>query len=382
MKAVLRRTSPFVCLALLLGAAACETAKSENPLSPTIAGPMEGVELSAPKGLEPLANQQIKDKDQPFVVIIENAVTTSPRPFVMRMQIARDVNFATVAWSKDGIAPGENGRTSFRMPERLPSGRNYFWRVMADDGANQSEWSAPREFEILMPTKFGPPTPREPRNNQQLDTTRPELKVANGSAQGPVGQAYYLFHVSDDSSFSSLKVNEETPQHGGGETKLRVPGTLKYSTTYYWRARISDGETTSAWSETESFRTGAAPAPTPDPAPGPGPDPTACGAPYPSTPISIIKCQRAQFGHMSSGQIVQFLINSAKDLTKHGVAGAPFGIAVKTGGHNCLGFSCDILCSGDGSGQRQWDVLGDADGDQYPTWGEVDNVAVRTCQVQ
>ncbi|MDQ3168812.1 MAG: hypothetical protein M3Q55_01595 [Acidobacteriota bacterium] len=383
MKAVLRRTSgSLLCLALLMGVTACETAKSESPLSPTIAGPLEGVVLTAPKALEPLANQQIKDKDQPFTVIIENAVTTSPRPFVMRMQIATDANFASVAWTRDGITPGENNRTSFRMPERLQPGRNYFWRVMADDGANQSEWSAPREFEILRPTKFGAPTPREPRNNEQISSTKPELKVANGSAEGPVGQAYYLFQVSDHSSFSSLKVNEETPQHGGGETKLRVPGTLKYSTTYYWRARISDGETTSAWSEIESFRTADPPPPTPDPAPGPGPDPTACGAPYPSTPISIIKCQRSQFGHMSSGQIVQFLINSAKDLTARGISGAPFGIAVKTGGHNCLGFSCDILCSGDGSSQRQWDVLGDADGDQVPTWGEVSNVAVRTCQIQ
>ena len=381
MKAVLRRTSgSLLCLALFMGVAACETAKSESPLSPTIAGPMEGVVLTAPKTLEPLANQQIKDKNQPFTVIIENAVSTSPRPFVMRMQIATDINFGTVAWTRDGIAPGANNRTTFRMPERLQPGRNYFWRVMADDGANTSEWSAPREFEILRPTKFGAPTPRDPRNNEQVSSNRPELRVANGTAEGPVGQAFYLFQVSEHSSFSSLKVNEETPQQGG-ETRLRVP-TLTYSTTYYWRARVSDGETTSPWSETESFRTAAEPPPTPDPAPGPSPDPSGCGAPYPSTPISIVKCQRSKYGHMSSGQIVQFLIATAKDLTAHGVSGAPFGIAVKTGGHNCLGFSCDILCSGNGSSQRQWDVLGDAEGKQTPGFSEVGTVAVRTCQVQ
>lgn len=380
MKAVLRqKVGPLACFALFLGAAACETAKSANPLSPTIAGPIEGVVITQPKLLEPGANQQIRDKDQPFNVVIENPTSSSPRPFALRMQVATDINFSTVVWTRDGIAIGDNGQTRFRMPEKLGSGRVYFWRVMADDGANQSAWSAPRSFEVLMPTRFGAPRPKNPINNQQVSGNRAELRVENGEAQGPVGQAYYQFQVARDSAFSNLIVNEQTPQQGG-ETRL-VTRTLPYSATYYWRARVSDGETTSSWSDIESFRTGAAPAPTPGPSPDPG-EGDQCGAPYPSTPISIIRCQRSKYGRMSSAQIVQFLIASAKDLNRNGVSGGPFGIAVKTGGHNCLGFSCDILCAGNGSSQRQWDVLGDADGDQYATWGEVDNVAVRTCQVQ
>jgi len=380
MKAVLRRIAgPVVCVALFLGAAACETSKSSNPLAPTIAGPIEGVELTPPKAVEPAANQQIRDKDQPFNVVIENAISTSPRPFKMRMQVATDGNFSSVVWTRDGIEPAEGPLTKFKMPEKLSPGRQYYWRVMADDGANRSEWSATVGFKVLEPTKFGAPAPKAPVNNVQVTTTRPVLRVANASAQGPVGQAYYLFQVSTTSSFSRLVVNDEVPQQGG-ETKL-TSRTLSYSTTYFWRVRVSDGETTGAWSETETFRTGAKP-PAPAPNPGPGPDPSACGAPYPSTPLSIIKCQRSKYGHMSSSQIVNFLVASAKDLNAHGISGAPFGLAVKTGGHNCLGFSCDILCSGNGSRQRQWDVLSDAEGEQNPTWGEVADVAVRTCQIQ
>src|SRR5688572_11824176 len=99
MKAVLRRTlGPAVGLALVMGTAACETAKSSNPLAPTLAGPMEGVSFTPPKALEPAANQQIRDKDQPFPIVIENAISTSPRPFKMRMQIAADNNFSSVIW--------------------------------------------------------------------------------------------------------------------------------------------------------------------------------------------------------------------------------------------------------------------------------------------
>ncbi|MEX2273411.1 MAG: hypothetical protein WD690_18215 [Vicinamibacterales bacterium] len=380
---MLRRTvGPAVCLALFMGAAACETAKSSNPLSPTIAGPMEGVVLSPPKALEPAVNQQIRDRDQPFNVVIENASTTSPRPYKMRMQIAADSNFSSVVWSRDGIDPGEGGQTSFRMSERMQPGRQYFWRVMADDGANQSAWSAVAPFQVLMPAEFGPPAPLSPIGNEQLTTTRPQLRVANGTAQGPVAQAFYQFQVATDSGFGGIAVNEETVQQPG-ETVLTVPGVLSHGTTYYWRARISDGDTISPWSSTEIFRTAAAPAPGPSPGPAPGPAPG--GSCVLSSGDAIIACNRGRYdGFMGPDQVVAFLSQSARDLNAAGINGTPFGILVKDGGNNCNGYSCDILCSGNGSGQRQWDVLGDSDGVQYPVFAELpaSHIHVRPCVTQ
>ena len=46
------------------------------------------------------------------------------------------------------------------------------------------------------------------------------------------------------------------------------------------------------------------------------------------------------------------------------------------------GFSCDILCSGNGGSQRQWDVLSDAEGAQLPKWGEISPIINRPCQIQ
>lgn len=375
--AVLRRTvRPAAFFALLVGVTACETAKSENPLSPTVAGPIAGVTITAPRALEPGPNQQIRDKDQPFNVVIENASSSSPRPYKMRVQMATDANFSSVVWSRDGIDPAEGGQTRFIMPERLQSGRSYFWRVMADDGANQSSWSDPVGFQVLVPSAFTPPSPRYPVANAQLSTSRPELRVANGTAQGPVAQAFYQFQVSPSSSFSNIVINEETAQQNG-ETRLTVPGNLHFSTTYYWRARVSDGDAVSPWSATESFRTVAAPAPTPSPGPAPG------GSCVLSTPLAIIQCNRARYGFMSSTQILSFLTQSAKDLQAAAIPGAPFGLLVKTSGHQCNGYSCDILCAGNGSGQRQWDVLGDAEGAQVPGWSEITGAKViRTCVIQ
>ena len=103
-----------------------------------------------------------------------------------------------------------------------------------------------------------------------------------------------------------------------------------------------------------------------------------------STGNAIVVCNRARYqGFMSQDQVVAFLTQSAKDLNAAGINGAPFGILVKDGGYNCNGFSCDILCAGNGSGQRQWDVLGDADGAQNPGFEEIHGPkVVRPCIIQ
>ena len=370
MKAVLRRVPGLaVCLAVVM-AAGCEVAKSENPLSPTVAGPMEGVTIIAPKALQPAANRQIKDNEQPFEVVIENAQTTSPRPYKMRVQFAADANFSSVVWSREGIDPQEGGQTKFIMAERLQSGRQYYWRVMADDGANQSSWSDVVGFQVLLPAQFGAPAPRAPIANEMVSGQRPELVVANGSAQGPVATAFYLFQVATDQTFANVVVSEEAVQQGG-ETKLTVPAPLAHGRTYFWRVRISDGQTVGPWSSTETFRTPAAPAP-PSPGPSPGPGPAPGGSCVLSNGDAIMVCNRARWsGFMSPDQTLDFLRSSIRDLNAAGISGRPFGLLVKHGGFMCNGFSCDVLCSGNGSGQRQWDVLGDAEGAQTAGFMEI-----------
>jgi hypothetical protein len=79
--------------------------------------------------------------------------------------------------------------------------------------------------------------------------------------------------------------------------------------------------------------------------------------------------------------IVSFLKSLAASLNANGISGGPFGILVKDGGHNCNGYSCDIICSGNGSSQRQWDVLVDAGGQSLPVWQSLSQIAVRPCEI-
>ena len=88
---------------------------------------------------------------------------------------------------------------------------------------------------------------------------------------------------------------------------------------------------------------------------------------------------------MSSSDTVSFLTSTAQSLTRNGIGGAPFGLLRKSSGSSCNGYSCDIICSGQGNAQKQWDVLGDAEGAQTPGWNgpsTVPNIRVDTCDIK
>lgn len=100
--------------------------------------------------------------------------------------------------------------------------------------------------------------------------------------------------------------------------------------------------------------------------------------------LDIVRCQRAAWGRIPHEQIETFLRDVVRDLNAAGVPGGPFGLLVKTDGNSCSGYSCDVLCSGNGPDQRQWDVLGDVEGAQAPAFGELtrDRMTVRVCELE
>jgi hypothetical protein len=88
---------------------------------------------------------------------------------------------------------------------------------------------------------------------------------------------------------------------------------------------------------------------------------------------------------MSRGQMLDLMRAIARSLNRNGISQGPFGILRKEGGNNCGGYSCDVLCAGQGNSQRQWDVLGDIEGDQNPTWGgpnTVPHIRIDRCEIQ
>ena len=252
---------------LLLVAAGCEQSKTANPLSPQIAGPLANVDITVPKALEPGTGWKIEDKNQPITLLIENPSSSSPRPYTLRVEVATDDPFTNLLFTASNIGPGPNGRTALRLPDKLAPGRSYFWRARAEDGANNSEWSAAAQFDILMPISIGTPTPKSPVANVRVTSRQPTLVAGNGTSTGPHGALFYFFQISATDTFSSTTAAAEAPQSGSGETSLAIPSPLPYDTVVFWRVRITDGLNQGAWSKVESFRTPVAPVVVPPPPP-------------------------------------------------------------------------------------------------------------------
>ena len=74
----------IVVLASLL--AGCETAKTSNPLSPSVAGPIPGVTISSPKPLEPGNGWLLERPQQPLTLLVENAASNGQRPLTYTLR--------------------------------------------------------------------------------------------------------------------------------------------------------------------------------------------------------------------------------------------------------------------------------------------------------
>lgn len=264
-----RASHALVLVSAALVMAGCEQAKSANPLSPSIAGPIPGVNITAPLILEPPMGAQVVQETQPINLLIENASTNGERPLWLRIELASDESFAQVLHQADRVSPGDGGRTSYRMPQLLGTGHTYFWRVQAMDGANTGPYSSVGSFHVVRPVVLDPPTPLEPIG--QLSNNSPTFKVQNGRIEGTTDVIYRIEVATSPDPSSIIAVLSASPDPSG-TTTVSV-GDVPAGTTYYWRTYATDGTTQSAYSAGVSFRTADAPSPTPGPGPGPGPSP-------------------------------------------------------------------------------------------------------------
>src|SRR4051812_41684031 len=186
-----------VSVALLAG---CQQAKSANPLSPSVAGPIAGVSITSPKLLEPASAAQIATDQQPVTLMIENASTNGVRPVSYIFEIATDAGFTTKVFTQGSVAAGPGGRTTLKLPQSLTAERTYYWRSKGDDGANASDYSAAGNFRVYTPVIIQPPTLKDPADNQTLTVRRPTLVVGNSARSGPAGSMQYLFEVARDAA--------------------------------------------------------------------------------------------------------------------------------------------------------------------------------------
>jgi hypothetical protein len=247
---------------------ACAVEKTSNPLSPSVAGPIPGVAITAPDIVQPAPGARISVEQQPITLTLQNSSTSGVRPLSYVFELAADANFSNPLVSRGGITPGESGRTSLTLPDPLASGRTYYWHARAEDGANTGPYSATSSFNVFTPVVILAPDPAAPPTGSTIDGLQPRFIVKNAVRTGPAGPISYLIELSNSPAFSSIYAawvfDEQATQ-----SSLLAPVALTPSTTYYWRVKAFDSSSTSGFSGVASFRT-ATPAAPPPPSGGSG----------------------------------------------------------------------------------------------------------------
>jgi hypothetical protein len=251
----------------------CGATKSSNPLAPTVAGPIPGVNITAPAVVDPSTGAKIPVDKQPITLTVVNASTNGVRPLSYVFDVATDADFTNKVFSRDGVAPGD-GRTSLRLPDSLATGRSYYWRARAQDGANTGPYTAPINFNVFTPVVLLAPGLVAPAPNAVVDTLRPTFIVSAAARSGPVGTVSYQIEISDSATLSN-PIAAWTATEQPSQTPLVTPIDLAPAHVYFWHARAFDPTTTGGWSQILSFSTpagatggGGAPPVASGPAPG------------------------------------------------------------------------------------------------------------------
>lgn len=271
MSTGIRSSAVAAAAAVALVLTGCAVEKTSNPLSPSVAGPIPGVDITTPAMVQPPNHARIAADQQPVTLTIGNASSSGQRPLSYRFEIASDVEFTNVVLSRDSVQAGTNGQTSHKLSDPLSADRVYYWRARAEDGANTGPYSVAAQFTIFTPLSLGAPVPLNPINNAVAASLKPVVTWQNAPRTGPQAAIIYTIEASDSSAFTNsvTALLEEQP---GAQTSYQVPQDLPSERQVFWRVRASASNplTVGPWSATAVFRTPAPPAPAPSPSPAPG----------------------------------------------------------------------------------------------------------------
>jgi hypothetical protein len=233
-------------------------------------------------------------------------------------------------------------------------------------------------FDVFTPVIIDKPNPISPIGNATIDTLQPRFRTTNASRSGPAGPISYEVQVADNAALTNLFADWAFPETPS-TSSLTSPVSLAASKQYYWRIRAYETTVVGPWSDLQAFKT---PAPAPVPTPGPAPGPvTTCGS---RQQIDIVACQRALYpSRLSPADAPNLLRSIAIDLNRD--RPGYYGRLIKTGGNNCGGYACDIICGVDGN---IWDVFGDGPdatagyaGAANPQWSLGNPVSASSCRL-
>lgn len=366
-----RMNATWLLTPLLIAVLGCQTQKSSNPLSPSVAGPIPGVSISAPQPVDPGLGQRVEVAEQPLTLTVNNASTTGVRPLSYSFQLAADAGFTNVLFARDGITPG-SGKTSLRLADNLATDRTYYWRARAQDGANTGPFTDAVSFSVYTKVVLTAPGPVSPLGGTVLTGLTPTFVFNNAGRTGPAGAITYNLQLALNDSFSAM-VFEWDLREQPNQTSF-APGALQYATTYFWRVRAIDPSgVVSVWSPTQFFATPAVPVVVipPDSGGGGGDEDGDGGGDWENCPTAHDQVSGCVINAINPPHTVE----GAFEVTKRVawlLRGEGAGLLIKNGGENIVSwrgysFAAARVCYPDG---HIYKILTDVPTTNGPGWSD------------
>ncbi|MEX2273410.1 MAG: fibronectin type III domain-containing protein [Vicinamibacterales bacterium] len=209
-----------------------------------------------------------------------------------------------------------------------------------------------------------------PIGGVELTDLDPPFEFRHSTTKYANGQTFtYDFEIINPDGLRVVSMNLN--QGPGSSTSVELTSDLDFGTNYTWRVRARLGALVGPWSASGAFKTFTR---------------FSCSH-FGPNPLAIIECHRKRFpaGPLEGNHEALYIMmrDVAWDFNRAGVPGGPWGILVKQSGNNCHGYSCDIICRGQGSAQEQFDVLLD---ENEPQWSghnlPKEGSRVDVCEIQ
>jgi hypothetical protein len=136
--------------------------------------------------------------------------------------------------------------SNYTLPA-LTAGQVVYWRVLSDNGAQQSLWSATESFSVA--------------NTAAVPVT-PEISWPQGGTIVYAAATDLNWYVNGNSTdlnyevqFRTATIADDNVDHTTADNVFLWNVPLNWATTYYWRVRSTDGTTNSLWSAEATFST-------------------------------------------------------------------------------------------------------------------------------
>lgn len=191
-------------------------------------------QLSPPNLLSPADNAVGQDKD---ITLAWSSVAGAAK---YKLQVATNSSFSNLVVS-------EYLTSTSRLVNGLNNNDTYYWRVLSNDGSDDSQWSVTRTFN----TKVASPVlimPADNASNVARTFTYYWMSVQ--------GASKYQIMVSKDVNFATIIIDEESTT-----TNYALLNSLEYGTQYHWRVRAYGNGAYGDWSAVRAFTVKSRPLP-------------------------------------------------------------------------------------------------------------------------